>query len=287
MARAAPTLRAVTIVSAPGSSANLGPGFDVLGLAVACHVRAGDTPFGDDDEPCRPDHIARIAYEMAGGTDPLFFDFELPPSRGLGFSAAARAAGAVLAFLQRGVGIDEAQALGFRIVTELEGHGDNAAPAVFGGIHIIAGEHHHRLATTLPGKLLLWVPELNTTPTDESRAAMPQTVRREDAVFNLGRLGLLMAALYEQDASLLGIATQDRLHQPERLAAAPETKQAVESALEAGAHAAWLSGSGPTVAIVVEPGGEAPVIAALPSTGSVITPDLDQHGAVPQGGAVP
>ncbi len=275
-------MRSVTIVSAPGSSANLGPGFDVLGIAVACYVRAADTPLTKDDQPCPPDHIARIAYEMAGGTDPLFFDFELPPSRGLGFSAAARAAGAVLAFLQRGVDIDEAQALGFRIVTELEGHGDNAAPAVFGGIHIIAGEHQHRLATTLPGKLLLWVPELDTTPTDESRAAMAPMVRREDAVFNLGRLGLLMAALYEQDASLLGLATQDRLHQPDRLAAAPETKQAVEAALEAGAHAAWLSGSGPTVAIVIEEGTEEAVMAALPSTGSMISPKLDDTGAVQQ-----
>ncbi len=271
----------MTIVSAPGSSANLGPGFDVLGLAVACHVRAADEPLNADDAQCGPDHIARIAYEMAGGTEPLFFDFELPPSRGLGFSAAARAAGAVLAFLQRGVDVAEAQTLGFRIVTELEGHGDNAAPAIFGGIHVIAGEHQHRLDATLPGRLLLWVPSLNTTPTDVSRAAMPSMVKRSDAVFNLGRLGLLVAAMYEGNAELLGLATQDRLHQPERLAAAPETKQAVESALEAGAHAAWLSGSGPTVAIVVEPGQEQVVIDALPSTGSVITPELDTVGAVP------
>ena len=271
----------VTIVSAPGSSANLGPGFDVLGLAVAIHVRAADVPFDDDALPCGPDHIARIAYEMAGGTAPLYFDFDLPPSRGLGFSAAARAAGAVLAFLQRGVDIDEAQSLGFRIVTELEGHGDNAAPAVFGGIHVIAGEHQHRLAATLPGRLVLWVPELDTTPTDESRAAMATTVERADAVFNLGRLGLLMAAIYEQNTGLLGLATQDRLHQPERLAAAPETKQAVEAALDAGAHAAWLSGSGPTVAIVIEPGTEDEVTAALPSTGRVMMPALDVIGAVP------
>ncbi len=271
----------VTIVSAPGSSANLGPGFDVLGLAVACHVRAADEPFHEDDTPCGSDHIARIAYEMSGGTAPIYFDFELPPSRGLGFSAAARAAGAVLAFLQRGVDVAEAQTLGFRIVSELEGHGDNAAPAVFGGIHVIAGEHQHRLDTTLPGKLLLWVPSLNTTPTDESRAGMSPTVERSDAVFNLGRLGLLVAALYEGNAELLGLATQDRLHQPERLAAAPETKQAVEAALDAGAHAAWLSGSGPTVAIVVEPGQEQVVTDALPSTGSVITPELDIVGAVP------
>ena len=64
----------MTIVSAPGSSANLGPGFDVLGLAVACYVRASDEPFGMDDTPCGPDHIARIAYQMAGGISPMYFD---------------------------------------------------------------------------------------------------------------------------------------------------------------------------------------------------------------------
>jgi homoserine kinase len=270
----------VTIVSAPGSSANLGPGFDVLGLAVACPVRAANEPLGEDQVECGADHIARIAYEMAGGTGRIFFDFELPPSRGLGFSAAARAAGAVLAFLERGLDIAEAQKLGYRVVTELEGHGDNAAPAVFGGLHVIAGGENHRLQATLPGQLMLWVPELDTTPTDESRARMPTMVERADAVFNLGRLGLLIAACYESDPSLLRRATEDRLHQPARLAAAPETKLAVESALEAGAHAAWLSGSGPAVAIVVEPGTADEVAATLPSTGKVLCPDLDDRGAV-------
>ncbi len=271
----------MTIVSAPGSSANIGPGFDVLGLAIGCHVRAANEPLGDD-APCGADHIARIAYEMAGGSRELFFDFELPPGCGLGFSAAARAAGAVLAFLERGLDIDEAQELGYRIVCELEGHGDNAAPAVFGGIHIIAGGYNHRLQATLPGELLLWVPELHTTPTDESRAKMPATIDRADAVFNLGRLGLLIAAMYEGDATLLRRATEDRLHQPARLAAAPETKQAVEAALEHGAYAAWLSGSGPTVAIVVEPGGADALGAILPSTGRLLTPTLDTRGARPQ-----
>ncbi len=275
----------MTIVTAPGSSANLGPGFDVLGLAVACAVRAANEPLptsaNNDGTPCGPDHIARIAYEMAGGTKDIFFDFELPPSRGLGFSAAGRAAGAVLAFLERGLDVAEAQELGYRIVVELEGHGDNAAPAVFGGTHIIAGGLPHRINAALPGELLLWVPELNTTPTDESRAKMADHISRADAVFNLGRVGLLMAAMYEGDASLLRRATEDRLHQPERLAAAPETKLAVEAALEAGAHAAWLSGSGPTVAIVVEPGEGQSVIEALPSTGRVIAPGLDLDGAVP------
>ncbi len=272
----------MTVVTAPGSSANLGPGFDVIGAAIGCYVRAANLAFdgAEGQAPCSNDHIARVAYEMAGGTGQIWFDFDLPPGRGLGFSAAARAAGAVLALLERGIGIDEAQELGYRIVTELEGHGDNAAPAVFGGLHVIAGGKNHRLAASLPGQLLLWVPELNTTPTDESRAQMPSMVDRTDAVFNLGRFGLLIAALYENDPSLLRLATQDRLHQPDRLAAAPETKQAVEAALDAGAHAAWLSGSGPTVAILVSPEQADLVAKELPSTGQILTPELDTTGAV-------
>ena len=252
----------------------------MLGIAVGCHVRAANEPTGSG-HPCGPDHIARIAYDLAGGSGEVFFDFELPPSRGLGFSAAARAAGAVLAFLEQGHDIAESQARGYEIVLQLEGHGDNAAPAVFGGLHVIAGGENHRLQASLPGQLLLWVPELDTTPTDESRAKMSATVTRADAVFNLGRVGLLIAALYENDASLLRRATEDRIHQPERLAAAPQTGQAMNAALNAGASAAWLSGSGPTVAMVVDPEVCQVVSAALPSTGRVLVADLDILGAVP------
>ncbi len=263
-------------VRSPGSSANLGPGFDVLGLAVARYVWAFDD---GDGPPCGPDHIARIAYERAGGTGPIWFDFELEPSRGLGFSAAARAAGAMLASLQQGLDHRRAQAATYDVVADIEGHGDNAAPAAFGGTWVIAGDCRHRLGQEIPGQLLFWVPELETL-TDDSRACLASTVSRQDAVFNLGRIALLVAAIYEGRVDLLARATEDRLHQPPRLAACEQAAKAYQAALAAGAAAAWLSGSGPTIGIVVEPEHRQSVEAALGDTGQVLDLAIDTEGAV-------
>lgn len=263
-------------VRAPGSSANLGPGFDVLGLAVARYVWADDDGRG---EPCGPEHIARIAYEAAGGEGSIWFDFELPPGRGLGFSAAARAAGAMLAKLQDGHDEAEAQRLAYPVVAHIEGHGDNAAPCVFGGLHVIAGDVHHRIALPMPGNLLFWVPAIETW-TDHSRAALAATVERSDAVFNLGRVGLLIAAVYEQRIDLLATATQDRLHQPTRFVDCEQSAKAHEIALQAGAAAAWLSGSGPTVAVVADDDAKSVVIDALSESGEVLDLAPDETGAV-------
>ena len=233
-----------------------------------------------DGEPCGPDHIARIAYEQAGGTGPIWFDFELEPSRGLGFSAAARAAGALLAYLQAGHDVQKAQAEAYQVVADIEGHGDNAAPCVFGGAYIIAGERYHRVNAAMPGNLLFWVPEFQTL-TDDSRACLPDMVPRADAVFNLGRIALLVAAMYEGRLDLLREATEDRLHQPPRLASCQMAGTAYERALDAGAAAAWLSGSGPTIAIVADDEAVPAVTAALEETGKVLALAVDDAGAIP------
>ena len=267
----------MTRVRAPGSSANLGPGFDVLGLAVARYVWAADE---GDGEPCGPDHIARIAYELAGGTGPIWFDFEVEPSRGLGFSAAARAAGAMLAHLQQGMAMPEAQEATYQLVAEIEGHGDNAAPSAFGGTWLIADDVHHRLPRNLPGELLFWVPDVETS-TDDSRACLPPEVPRADAVFNLGRIALLMAAVYEGRIDLLARATEDRLHQPQRLAACEASAKTYQGALAAGAAAAWLSGSGPTSAIVVDAAHRRSVEDVLHGTGKLLALAYDDQGAIP------
>jgi homoserine kinase len=262
-------------VRAPGSSANLGPGFDVLGVALSRYAWASDEPGGDH---CGPTHIARIAYEEAGGEGDIWFGFDLEPGRGLGFSAAARAAAAVLAKLQQGHDLATAQELAYPVVAAIEGHGDNAAPSVFGGFHVIAGDCQHRIDAVLPGQLLCWVPDMET-PTDASRLELPGSISRADAVFNLGRVGLLIAAAYEGDLSLFRRATEDRLHQPFRLADCAPARQAMQAALDAGA-AAWLSGSGPAVAVLVEPERAGEVADALPATGKVLHLDVDTEGAI-------
>jgi homoserine kinase len=274
----------MTVVQAPGSSANVGPGFDVLGIAIGRHAWVSDEgPLGRsgraDTEPCGPDHIARIAHRAAGGTGDIWFDFDLRPGRGMGFSGAARAAGAVLAGLQQGLAPADVDAAAYEVVVGLEGHGDNAAPSVHGGIHVVTGLETLRLSTALPGHLLLWVPDLQSA-TDESRASLPTSVPMVDAVFNVGRAALLVAALYERRPDLLARATDDRLHQPTRLAALPASAAARSAALESGALASWLSGSGPSVAVLVGDESVDAVVAALPADGEVLRVDVDERGAV-------
>ncbi len=228
---------------------------------------------------CDDDHIARLAYEKAGGTSrELWFGHDLEPGRGLGFSASARAAGAVLARIEQGDDLDQAHGYAYPLVAELEGHGDNAAPSVFGGVHVITGDQNHRLTVGLPGRLLCWVPDIETA-TEASRQELPETVLRSDAVFNIGRVALLMAALHEGDLSMLRRATEDRLHQPMRLSRCSPSGSALDAALEAGAAAAWLSGSGPTVAIVVGSDRVDDVLGALPAEGHVLAVDEDIDGS--------
>lgn len=233
-----------------------------------------------DGEPCAPGHIARVAYEHAGGTEPIWFDFTVEPARGLGFSAAARAAGAVLARLQAGSSREQAQLEAYDVVAEIEGHGDNAAPAVFGGFHVIAGDVRHRVAAKLPGQLLFWVPD-TATETNKSRAMLDPLVSRADAVFNVGRAALLMAALYESRIDLFRTATDDRLHQPARFDDCEASYDAYRRALEAGAAAAWLSGSGPTVGVLVDESHADAVRQALRSTANVLDLEVDEQGAIP------
>jgi homoserine kinase len=266
----------VTRVRAPGSSANLGPGFDVLGVALSRYAWVGDD---GDGEPCGTDHIARLAYQAAGGSGDLWFGHDLEPGRGLGFSAAARAAGAVLAGIHQGLTLEEARDRAYPVVAAIEGHGDNAAPSVYGGVHVVAGDLRHRIDAPVPGRLLMWVPEELTTSTDASRLALPDRIPRADVVFNLGRVGLLVAALYEGEPTLLRRATEDRIHQPIRLAACPASGVAIETALDHGAWAAWLSGSGPTVAIIVDSDRADAVVDALPAEGKVLHVDVDDVGS--------
>jgi homoserine kinase len=241
-------------VSAPASSANLGPGFDCLALAVDLPFElatATDAPL--DFHDVEPRHPAAVAFAAAGG-DPevgLRWRSPIPPGRGLGFSGAARVAGAHLAGLLDG--LDEASARdgAFRIAAELEGHPDNAAASAYGGLTVAAGEQV--LSVPVPGDLALfaWSPP-TTTSTNSSRATLSAEVPLEDAVFSLGRAALWVAAMSTGDLSVLRTACQDRLHQPARLAARDDSRSVLEHLLgNDSVLAAWLSGSGPTVAALV------------------------------------
>lgn len=271
------------IVRVPGSSANLGPGFDVLGLAVGRHaeVTTADTESDSRFRPADEHHPADIAYRLAGGSGRLWIWTDLPMGRGLGYSGAVRVAGAVAGLLERtgAEAIDDSiRSEAVAISARLEGHADNVAASAYGGMVVAAGDRVVPVPLGIDATLVVWIPSF-TTSTDAARRALPQQVELSDAVFNLGRTALLVAAVATGRVDVLREATRDRLHQEHRLAAAEPSRRAITTALDAGAWAAWLSGSGPTVAALVDPALADRVVAAMPPDGAAQRLAIDQLGA--------
>jgi len=270
-------------VRVPASSANIGPGFDALGMALTLYFELGiidgDLPPGA--EALTPRHPAVHAFAYAGGSGSLWARSEIPMGRGLGFSGAARVGGVIAALRQKSsaanlLSVERENILA--ISTELEGHPDNVAASLVGGVTASASGKVARLPLALRPKIVVWVPESKTS-THESRTKLAETVSLKDAVFNIGHATLLMAALAAGDVATLRAATQDRLHQDLRLAAAPTSREAIGLALKGPAWCAWLSGSGPTVAAMCSEVDAQSVAASLPREGEVKILDIDLSGA--------
>jgi homoserine kinase len=246
-------------VRAPASSANLGPGFDCLGLALDLPFDLSDVrPDGGRSERGRwtvveASHPAQTAFVAAGGDPevPLWWRSRIPPGRGLGFSGASRVAGAYLA--GRRDGLDHASSVDGALVvaTQLEGHADNAAASALGGFTVAAGGSAIRLDPPEGLSVVAWWPDRSTS-TDASRRVLPERVALDDAAFSLARAATWVAALATGELGALRVACEDRLHQPGRLASRPESASALDALLgHEEVLAAWLSGSGPTVAALV------------------------------------
>lgn len=255
------------IVTAPASSANLGPGFDCLALALDLPFRlvaADEAP--DGYHPAEETHPAAVAFRAAGG-DPaaaLWWHSPIPPGRGLGFSGAARVAGAYLAGRRDGLGHEDARDGAFVVATDLEGHADNAAGSAHGGFVVAAADRVLRLEVPADLRVLVWSPRRSTS-TDASRRGLPPRVDLEDAAFSVGRAALWVAALAADDLSVLRDACEDRLHQDVRLAQRPDSAEVRRHLLDRPeVLAAWLSGSGPSVAALLPAEGADLVAAALP-----------------------
>ncbi len=257
------------MVKVPATTANLGPGFDALGLALDLWNEAEFMPgdeagwtvevTGEGAEILPTDAanlVARSAqrlFERAGRAAPAGLRIRcanrIPLGSGLGSSAAAIVAGLVGANALLGGPLDTPGLL--RLAAEIEGHPDNAAAALLGGLAVVAaeGEGERLVAQKIDVPHLsaaVVVPEFNL-PTHAARAALPGQVALGDAVFNVGRTALVVEALRTGDLELLGRAMQDRLHQPYRLKLIPGAAAALAAALQAGAAAAALSGAGPGV----------------------------------------
>lgn len=257
-------------VKVPATSANLGPGFDTLGMALSYYDEleveavagtgalvevigegAGVVPTDASNLVVRS-----IAYtfEKFGQQVPalkLKAHNIIPHGRGMGSSGAAVVAGIVAAQgLLQGVVKMSAEDL-LEIATELEGHPDNVAPALFGGLTIAwedeDGPHYKKLFVHRGVSPLELVPNF-TMSTELARSLQPASVPHDDAVFNVSRSALLIAAL-TQSPELLLAATEDRLHQGYRAAAMPETDALVRLLRDNG-HAAVVSGAGPSVLVL-------------------------------------
>lgn len=270
-------------IRVPASSANLGAGFDVLGLAVSLHVHVGVGEPPIEVPPADEHHPATVAFRAAGGTGSLWIRSPIPSGRGLGFSGAVRVAGAAAAIVERhgpeALDRDAHRRTVFDVAAELEQHGDNAAASLAGGLVVVADRTITPVPLGFDPAIVAWVPSDSSTSTNRSRATLGDTVGRSEAVFNLGRVAMFVAACVSGDSSRLRMATEDRLHQPARLAAQPHADAAIAAALDAGAWAAWLSGSGPSVVAVCDPARAESIAARLPGSGHVKHLRIDTAGA--------
>lgn len=258
------------VVKVPATTANLGPGFDTLGLALSIYdeltvttreqlgatvevigVGAGEVP---TDESNLVVTAIRYAFGVYGvdlpGLD-LVARNSIPHGRGLGSSGAAIVSGIMAAkgLLDGIVDIDSNALLA--MATALEGHPDNVAPALFGGLTIAwttdAGPQHKKLMVHRGVSPLICVPE-STMSTELARSLRPASVPHEDAIFNVSRSALLIAALI-QSPELLLAATEDKLHQNYRAAAMPDTV-ALIAELRGHGLAAVVSGAGPSILVL-------------------------------------
>ncbi len=258
-------LRSVT-VRIPASTANLGPGFDCLGLALdlyntvelslAALTEVTVTGEGLGRLPGTPANLvlraAEALAERAGVQVPgwrLVQHNEIPLARGLGSSSAAIVGG--LLACDRLLDLETPEGELLDLATQLEGHPDNVAPALLGGLTVCAQEAGQTHCLRLPPPeglhVAVAIPDFEVS-TEAARQALPATYSRADAVFNVSHACLTQAALAQGRYDLLGAAMQDRLHQPYRTPLVPGMARVIEAATEAGAAGAVLSGSGPTVA---------------------------------------
>ena len=242
------------VVRAPATSANLGAGFDCLGLALDLWNEVQATPgrLADDDGENLILRAARATYHHVGTTYPGFelrCTNRITFNRGLGSSAAAIACGIVFANRCLGDPLSTQDVL--QLAATLEGHPDNVVPCLLGGVRVaLRTEDGRVLQSRVPLALQLravcFVPDVHV-PTAHARGLLPVSVSLTDAVYNVGRSSLLVAALASGEPTLLAEATRDRLHQPFRLPLFPDGATLLEAAMRAGALGAYISGAGPTV----------------------------------------
>ena len=292
-------------VRVPATSANLGAGFDALGLALALYNEvtateadgvtvalegqgSGRLPTGGDNVVARG---VRQAYDAAARPFKgvaLTCVNRIPSARGLGSSAAAWVGGLLAGNALLGGPLSREALLA--LAARAEGHPDNAAAALYGGLTVSCALGDGRIATVslpVPGTLrwIVLVPE-TTSSTADARAVLPDSVPRGDAVFNVQRVSLLLAGLQSGRVDVLAAALDDRLHQPYRRRFFPWMTAVIDAARAAGALGGVLSGAGPSVLAAVSGDADAVAramegaLAAAGLRGRAHTLAVDTEGAV-------
>lgn len=243
----------------PASSANLGPGYDVLAAALGLELELEVSEAGKfsvaagEDLPTDHSNLCVRAFELLHSADGLRFEIrsEIPLARGLGSSAAAIVAGLAAAdhMFELGLGRDEL----YRHAVELEGHPDNVAAALYGGFVCCPSAEATgvlpppvRLEPPHGVEAVLVIPA-ETVPTAEARTALPATIAISDAVANVAAATQLVLGLERSDLALIERGLADRLHQPARRSLYERSMELVGGARELGALGATISGAGPTV----------------------------------------
>jgi homoserine kinase len=295
-------------VRVPCSTSNLGAGFDCLGLAFDRYLDAGYSPgdgplrvrragtLADLDADTERDLLAvafRAELRRRGIENPageLVVTSEIPVGRGLGSSAAAVVAGIALATAATGAALDRAATL--CAAAGAEGHPDNAAPSIFGGLVAVAYVEHMPRALALPLaaelSFVFAAPDA-TVSTQRARAALPGQVPHSAAVRNTARMAALLHGLASADRETVAAGFNDEIHVPYRLPLIPGGREAIHAAVAAGAWAATISGSGSgLLAVCADDGADAVLNAMMGSFGSgghggdgfVVRPS--QHGVQPR-----
>lgn len=256
-------------IKIPATSANLGSGFDSIGLAIDLwnFVTIKDGPFridingyGEDELPNDSNNLvyqsfSRLFQEIGKSVPEVSMECEnnIPVARGLGSSSAALVGGLYLANIFADNPLNKSDLLD--LAAQLEGHPDNVAPAILGGIQIGIYDNQSLITSSVsfpPNiSLVLFIPDSKMS-TDSARNILGDNVPRKDAVFNLGRFGLLVNSFSKGDLTNLKYATQDLLHQPQRQKIFFPMKNIIKGALDAGAYGAFLSGAGSTVMAITD-----------------------------------
>ncbi len=271
------------VVEAPASSANLGPGFDSLALALELHLRVAIKPLnaGAEQLTVEGEGADEIGLDAGNrfliglehglqefGLEPpvmrIRMDNEIPLARGLGSSAAASVCGLLAAEALAGAELGRERI--HRIATEIDGHPDNVAAALYGGLVIVAREAGGAPRTARfdpPARLhaAVFIPDVPLR-TAKMRAVLPGYVAHADAAHNVGRTAFVVAALTGDRLDLLGAMAEDRLHEPFRAAHFPQLPELIAAARSAGALGASLSGAGSSVLALADERGAAERAAA-------------------------